>query len=68
MLYIRQLRLPLNMLSVAVFSIMKILRVLKLLLSLHLYLFLDNGVMRLLKGQDVILLVFTCLCFSKYIL
>ena len=56
------------MLSLAVFSIMKILRVLKLPLNLHLFLFLDNGVMRFLKGQDIILLVFTCLCFSKYIL
>ena len=68
MLYIKQLRLPLNMLSLAVFLIMKILRVLKLLLNLHLFLYLDNGVMRFLKGQDIILLVFTCLCFSKYIL
>ena len=50
MLYIKQLRLPLNMLSLAVFSIMKILRVLKLLLNLHLFLYLDNGVMRFLKG------------------
>ena len=54
MLYIKQLRLPLNMLSLAVFSIMKILRVLKLLLNLHLFLYLDNGVMRFLKGQDII--------------